>query len=65
MLQTEVGKDGGLIDMSGDLFDAALGGDVLGARQLGAPTEAREADEVLGNQWHGPPRALLPRRIGG
>lgn len=49
--------------MHGDLLGAPLGGDVLGARQRRAPAVAGEADEVLGDQPHGSPRAFLPRRI--
>jgi hypothetical protein len=53
-----------LIDVNGDLFDATLGGDMLSARQLRAPTIAGKADEVRGDQRHGAARALLPRRVG-
>lgn len=50
--------------MYGDLFGPALGSDVLGARQRRAPAVARKADQVLGDDPHGSPRAFLPRRIG-
>ena len=64
MLEPEVREDRGLINVYGDLFDAALGSDVLSARERRAPTDARKADEVVGYHRHGAPRALLPRRIG-
>ena len=50
--------------MNGDLFGAALSGDMLSARQLRATTVAGEADEVLGYKRYRPPRALLPRGVG-
>ena len=50
--------------MNGDLLGAPLGGDVLGAGQLGAPTVAGERDQILGDHRHRTSRALLPRRIG-
>jgi hypothetical protein len=54
-----------LINVDGDLFGAALGGDMLSARQLRAPTLASKADQVLGHHRYGAPRAFLPRRVGG
>jgi hypothetical protein len=53
-----------VVNVTSDLFGAPLGSDVLSPRQLRAPTVAGEADQVLGHHRHGPPRALLPRRIG-
>ena len=50
--------------MNGDLFGTTLGRYVLSARQLSSATVAREADQVLSYQRHGPPRALLPRCVG-
>jgi hypothetical protein len=47
-----------------DLFDAALGGNVLSAGQLGAPTVAGQTDEILGHQRYGAPRTLRPRGVG-
>lgn len=37
---------------------------MLSARQLRSATSAREPDQVLSHQRHGPPRALLPRCVG-
>ena len=53
-----------MVNVNRDLFGASLGSDVLSPRQLRAATVAREADQVLGHQRHGPPRAPFPRRIG-
>jgi hypothetical protein len=53
-----------LINVNGDLFGAALGGDMLSARQLRAPTVAGKADEILGYERYRASRALLPRRVG-
>jgi hypothetical protein len=64
VLEPQVGKYRGLIDVNGDLFGAALGGDVLSAHQRRAPTVTRKADQVLGYQRHGAARALLPRCLG-
>ena len=50
--------------MHSDLFDPARCRDVLSARQLSAPTDLSETDEVLGHQRHSTPRTLLPRRVG-
>lgn len=50
--------------MNGDLFGAALSGEMLSARKLRAATVACEGDQVLGYQRHRSPRALLPRRVG-
>ncbi len=50
--------------MTSDLLSATLGSDVLSARQLRAPTVARQADEVLSHERDRPPRAFLPRRVG-
>jgi hypothetical protein len=53
-----------LINVNGDLFGATLSRYMLSARQLRSATVAREADQILGHQRHGPPRALLPRCVG-
>lgn len=53
-----------MIHVNGDLLGAALGSDVLRARQWRPPVIAGEADEVLGNQGHSASRAFLPRRVG-
>jgi len=53
-----------LINVNGDLFGTTLSRYMLSARQLRSATVAREADQVLGYQRHGPPRALLPRCVG-
>ena len=50
--------------MHGDLLGAALGSDVLRARQRRAATIARQRDQVLGDEWYGSAGAPLPRRIG-
>ena len=50
--------------MNGDLFGTTLSRYMLSARQLRSATVAREADQVLSYQRHGPPRALLPRCVG-
>jgi hypothetical protein len=49
-----------LINVSGDLFGTTLSRYMLNARELRSATVAREADQVLSYQRHGPPRALLP-----
>jgi hypothetical protein len=54
-----------LINVNGDLFGATLGSDVLSVHELRAPALAGKPEEVSGYQRHGPPRAFLPRRIGG
>jgi hypothetical protein len=53
-----------LINVNGDLFGTTLSRYMLSARQLRSATAAREADQVLCYQWHGSPRALLPRCVG-
>ena len=53
-----------MINVTGDLFGTTLSGYMLCARQLRSATVAREADQVLSYQRHGPPRALLPRCVG-
>jgi hypothetical protein len=50
--------------MDRDLLGTALSGDVLSARQRGAPSFACKGDQVLCDQRYGPPSALLPRRVG-
>ena len=50
--------------MNGDLFGTTLSRYMLSARQLRSATVAREADQVLSYQRHGPPRALLPWGVG-
>ena len=65
MLEPQVGEHRCLIDMTCDLLGAALGGDVLGARELRAATLTRKAQQVIGYERYRPARALLPRRVGG
>jgi hypothetical protein len=65
LLQSEVGDDGGLIHVVGNLLGAALRGDVLGPGELRAPTQSRQAQQIAGDQGDGPSGALLPRRVGG
>jgi hypothetical protein len=50
--------------VNGDLFSTTLSRYMLSARQLRSATVAREADQILSYQRHGPPRALLPRGVG-
>ena len=52
-----------MINVNGNLLGTTLSGDVLSSHQLRSATVAREADQVLGYQRHGPPRALLPRGV--
>ena len=63
-LQPQVRKYRSLINVSGDLFGAALSGDMLSTRQLGAPAVASKTDEIFGYQRYRATRALLPRRVG-
>jgi hypothetical protein len=65
VLETEVGQERSLIDVTGDLFGAPLGGDVLGARELGANTLTGKAQQVTGDERYCAARAFLPRRVGG
>jgi hypothetical protein len=65
VLESQVGKDRGLIHMHGDLLDPAPCRDVLSARKRSTPRDLSEIDQVLRDQWHSTARALLPRRIGG
>ncbi len=65
LLQIETGEHGDVVDVTGHLLGAALGGDVLGASKLRAPTVLRKAQQIAGDQRDSPPRALLPRRVGG
>ena len=64
VLEPQVRKYSGLVDVNGDLFGAALGGDVLSAYQLRAPVVAGKADQVLGYERDSPPGAFLPWRVG-
>jgi hypothetical protein len=64
LLEPQVRKDRGLINVTGDLFGATLSGHVLSARQLRSATVACEADQVLSYQRDRPPRAFLPRGVG-
>ena len=50
--------------MNGDLLGAALGGDMLGARQRRPATVTGKPDKIVRHQGHGAPRALLPGRVG-
>jgi hypothetical protein len=63
-VEPEVGEQDLLIDVDGDLLGAALGRDVLCAREWGAPGVTRAADEVLGDQRDGPSGTFLPGRVG-
>jgi hypothetical protein len=46
-----------LVNVNGDLFGTTLSRYMLSARQLRSATIAREADQILSYQRHGPPRA--------
>jgi hypothetical protein len=65
VLEPEIREHRGLIDMTGNLLDAASRGDVLGACELRAATLTRKAQQVLGDEWHRSARAFLPRCVGG
>ena len=65
MLEPQVGKHRSLIDVTGDLLRAALGGDVLGARELRAAAGSGEVQQVTGYERHCPAGTLLPRSVGG
>jgi hypothetical protein len=65
VLESQVGKDRGLIHMPGDLLDPAPCRDVLSARKRSTPRDLSEIDQVLRDQWHSTPRALLPRSVRG
>jgi hypothetical protein len=54
-----------LIDVNGDLFGAALGGDMLGAHQRRPATITGKPDEIVRYQRYRASRALLPRRVSG
>jgi hypothetical protein len=54
-----------LINVAGDLLNAALGGDMLGAHQRRPAMVAGQSDEILRYQRNRAPRAPLPRRVGG
>jgi hypothetical protein len=53
-----------LINVRGDLFGSALGGDMLSTRELRAPAVPGQADEISGYQRHRAARAFPPRRVG-
>ena len=65
VLEPQVGKHRSLIDVTGDLLRAALGGEMLGARELRAATLAGKAQEITGYERHCPAGTLLPRCVGG
>ena len=64
LLEPQVGEHRRTVDMTGDLLGAALGGDVLGANQRRTPPFAGQTEQVIGDEWHCPPCAFLPWRIG-
>jgi hypothetical protein len=49
--------------VNGDLLCAALGGDMLGARQRRPAMVTGEPDEVIRYQWYRAPRAPFPGRV--
>src|SRR3981189_3615410 len=54
VLEPKVGKHRSLIDVTGDLLRAALGGEVLGAGELRAATLAGKAQQITGYERHCP-----------
>ncbi len=65
MSDAEVREQHDVIDMPRDLLRTTLSGHVLGAGQRSASSVTGKAQQVLGDQRHGSPRALLPGRIRG
>jgi hypothetical protein len=65
VLEPEVGKHRSLIDVTGDLLRAALGGDVLGARELRSAALSGQVQQITRYEWHSSAGALLPRCVGG
>lgn len=65
MLEPQAGKHRSLIDVTSDLLRAALGGDVLGARELRAATRSGKVQQIGGYERHCPAGTLLPRSVGG
>jgi hypothetical protein len=65
VLEPKVGKHRSLIDVTGDLLRAALGGDVLGACELRAATLSGKVQQITGNERHCPAGTLPPRSVGG
>ncbi len=51
--------------MDSDLLSSAVSGDVLSSSKLGAPSLARKAEQIVGDQRNRPARAFLPRCVGG
>jgi hypothetical protein len=64
LLEPQVRKDRGLIDVTRDLFRTTLSGYMLSTRQLRSATVTRETDQVLSHQRHRPPRAFFPWGVG-
>ncbi len=52
-----------MIDVNGDLFGPALGGDMLGPCQRRPATVAGKPEQVLRYERYRAPRAPLPRRV--
>jgi hypothetical protein len=52
-----------LVNVDRDLLSAALGSDMLGARQRRPAPVTGEPDEIIGHQHDRAPRALLPGRV--
>jgi hypothetical protein len=61
--QPQIREDRGLINVNGDLLGAALGGDMLGARQRRPATLTGKPDKIVRNERYRAPRAPLPGRV--
>jgi hypothetical protein len=64
-IESQIGEDRCMVEVTGDLFGAAAGGEMLRAVERRASLLGREVQQILGHLWDGAPRALLPRRVGG
>ncbi len=62
-LKPQVGEYHSLVNVNGDLLGAALGGDVLSARQWRPATVAGKPEEIFRHQRYRAPRAPLPWRV--
>jgi hypothetical protein len=63
-LQPQIGQDGRLIDVHGDLLGAALSGEMLSTRQRRPARLTGQPNEIIGDQRDRAARALLPGRVG-
>ena len=65
MLEPQLREHRSLVNVTGNLLGAALGGDVLDAYELRAAALTGKAQQVVSHGCHCPARAFLPRRVGG